>query len=162
MKVIIEIKGGCVIDVYRYGRGPCNGAAVIDLDGLQVGEPVEARALNLNSIDYAHKETQRIVDKESWRLTVGGIRPTRYKTEMGVIRGYYCEEGYLVYIGIRLLYQAGNHRQDSTDYAEPGSKEALPLRTLRNFCIKTARELAVEHKAKFGGVTRTINLQDLP
>jgi hypothetical protein len=72
--------------------------------------------------------------------------------------GEYSLEGYEVSViqGTRTAahYAAGNHKQDSTVRAEPGSLEALSLAQLRRFCQKTTKEMADEHQAVYGGVEK--------
>lgn len=73
-----------------------------------------------------------------------------------MIVGYYNEHGYRV-VGIRRketreLYTAGNHRQDSQVTVSPTDPDALPLRQIKKFCAKTAREIAGERNAKSIGV----------
>ncbi len=70
-----------------------------------------------------------------------------------VVHGQYNCNGYEVWVGDRLVYSAGNHAQDST---QPALREEdrLPLKTIRQFCIKTAREIAEEQGGRFAGVER--------
>jgi hypothetical protein len=72
--------------------------------------------------------------------------------------GEYDLNGYevLVLEGGRTVqnYSAGNHRQDSTQPAPIGSPEALTLAEIRKMCQKTTKDMAAEHKAKYGGVTK--------
>ena len=69
------------------------------------------------------------------------------------VHGQYNRNGYEVWIGDQLVYSAGNHFQDST---QPGlcEEDRLPLKTIRQFCTKTAREIAAEHRGRFVGVER--------
>ncbi len=69
------------------------------------------------------------------------------------VRGQYNINGYDVWIGGQLVYAAGNYVQDSTQYATC-EQDRLPLRTIRKFCIKTAREIAMERGGRFAGVER--------
>ena len=71
-----------------------------------------------------------------------------------VVRGEYNRNGYDVWIGGRMVYAAGNHVQDSTQYAQ-SAQDRLPLKTIRQFCIKTAREIATERRGIFAGVERS-------
>jgi hypothetical protein len=71
-----------------------------------------------------------------------------------VVTGEYSEHGYTVFLNDAPVYSADNHAQDSTASAPPGSLEAVPLRRLRGYCIRTCREIAAERKAQFGGVAR--------
>ena len=61
--------------------------------------------------------------------------------------------GYDVWIAGRVVYSAGNHALDSQEYATR-KRDRLPLKTLRKFCIKTAREIAAECSGCFAGVER--------
>jgi hypothetical protein len=70
-----------------------------------------------------------------------------------VVRGEYNRNGYEVWIDNRLNYAAGNHFQDSSQPALC-DEDRLPLKTIRQFCIKTAREVAAEHRGRFVGVER--------
>jgi hypothetical protein len=65
-------------------------------------------------------------------------------TGNGVVYGRYNRNGYEVWLGNHLAYSAGNHVQD---LAQPAlcEEDRLPLRTIRQFCIKTAREIAAEN-----------------
>jgi hypothetical protein len=76
--------------------------------------------------------------------------PTKQKP---VVHGQYNRNGYEVWVGVRLVNMAGNHAQDSTQPALC-KRDRLPLKTIRRFCIKTAREIAVEHHGRFAGVER--------
>jgi hypothetical protein len=69
------------------------------------------------------------------------------------VHGQYNRNGYEVWLGDQLVYSAGNHVQDST---QPALREEdrLPLKTIRQFRIKTAREIAREHRGRFVGVER--------
>jgi len=73
-----------------------------------------------------------------------------------VVIGEFSEEGYEVQVisGARIVhsYAAGDHRQDSAQSATPGTPEALRLRDIRKFCIRTAKDVAQEHRARYGGV----------
>jgi hypothetical protein len=69
------------------------------------------------------------------------------------VRGEYSRHGYEVWMGGRLVYAAGNHVQDSTQPATR-KEDRLPLRTIRKFCFKTTREIAVERGGVFAGVER--------
>ena len=70
-----------------------------------------------------------------------------------VVRGEYNRNGYEVWLGDHLAYTAGNHVQDSTQPALR-KQDRLPLKTIRRFCIKTAREIATENHGRFAGVER--------
>ena len=84
-----------------------------------------------------------------------------------VIRAEYNRNGYTVLSVLSVprrsdhvieIYTAGNHRQDSGQSASPGSPDALPLRTLRTYAIRTAREMAAESKQIFAGCQRVPDL----
>ena len=72
---------------------------------------------------------------------------------MPVVCGEYNRKGYEICIAGRLVYAAGNHVHDSAQCATC-DRDQLPLRTIRKFCIKTAREIAEEHNGRFSGVER--------
>jgi hypothetical protein len=80
------------------------------------------------------------------------------KKSRKVVVGEYSEWGYEVQVirGSRMLhsYAAGNHKQDSQQRAALGSPEACGLRQIRRDCIRTARDIARAHRAKYGGVAR--------
>jgi len=69
------------------------------------------------------------------------------------VRGEYNRNGYDIWIDNQLDYSAGNHVQDSSQPALC-RRDRLPLKTIRQFCIKTAREIATENNARFAGVER--------
>lgn len=69
------------------------------------------------------------------------------------VRGEYTRNGYEVWIDNRLDYAAGNHIQDSSQPALC-KQDRLPLKTIRQFCIKTAREITAENHGRFAGVGR--------
>ena len=75
------------------------------------------------------------------------------RQQQPAVHGEYNRNGYDVWVGGRLVYAAGNHVQDSTQYAtcEP---DRLPLKAIRKFCIQTAREIAAERGGRFAGVER--------
>lgn len=70
-----------------------------------------------------------------------------------VIHGEYSRNGYDVWMDDQVVYSAGNHIHDSTQPATC-EKDRLPLRTIRKFCIKTTREIAIERRGIFAGVER--------
>ncbi len=80
------------------------------------------------------------------------------KPKQKVVIGEFSEEGYEVQVisGARIVhsYAAGNHRQDSAQGATPGTPEALRLRDIRKLCARTAKDIAREHSARYGGVQR--------
>lgn len=70
-----------------------------------------------------------------------------------VVRGEYNRNGYEVWSDGQHVYSAGNRVQDSTQPALC-EQDRLPLNTIRQFCIKTAQEIAAEHRGRFVGVER--------
>ena len=70
-----------------------------------------------------------------------------------VVSGEYNRDGYEIWCAGRVVYSAGNHVHDSTQHATT-KQDRLPLKTIRRFCIKTAREIAEERNGTFGGVQR--------
>jgi len=75
-----------------------------------------------------------------------------------VVRGEYNCNGYEIWIDNRLDYSAGNHVQDSTQPALC-EQDRLPLKTIRQCCVKTAREIATEQRGHFVGVERVMEDQ---
>ncbi len=69
------------------------------------------------------------------------------------IHGEYSRNGYEVWIGARVVYSAANHANDSSQPAIC-KEDRLPLRTMRKFCTRTTREMAVERGGFFAGVER--------
>jgi hypothetical protein len=69
------------------------------------------------------------------------------------VHGEYSRNGYEVWIAGRLVYTAGNHVHDSTQPAM-SKEDRLPLPTIRKFCQRTTREMAVERSGIFAGVKR--------
>lgn len=68
--------------------------------------------------------------------------------------GYYNRDGYRIensFSGM-VWYRAGNNPWESSSWVPPNC--ALPLRTLRQFCIRTGKEMAREMNAIFTGVFR--------
>ena len=80
------------------------------------------------------------------------------KPKQKVVIGEFSEEGYEVQVisGARIVhsYPAGNHRQDSAQSATPGTPEALRLSEIHQLCVRTAKDIAQEHRARYGGVER--------
>lgn len=72
------------------------------------------------------------------------------------IVGEYSRKGYILFHveGIRELYTAGNHAQDSGLVVPLDSPECLPLRKIRSMCVKTGKEMANERGWKWGGASR--------
>ena len=81
------------------------------------------------------------------------MRVTTQTKRRPVVRGEYNRNGYEVWSDGQHVYSAGNHVQDSSQPA-PCKQDRLPLKTIRQFCIKTAREIALEHRGRFAGVER--------
>ena len=85
------------------------------------------------------------------------------KKAKAVVVGEYCEWGYEVQVirGSRILhsYAAGNHQQDSQQRAALGSPEACSLRHIRGNCVHTAKDIARERRALYGGVTHQTEKQ---
>ena len=81
------------------------------------------------------------------------MRMTTSSKRRPVVRGEYNRNGYEIWIDDRPDYSAGNHVQDSSQPALC-KQDRLPLITIRRFCIKTAREIAIEHHGRFVGVER--------
>ncbi len=83
---------------------------------------------------------------------------TRNAKVQAVVVGEYSQWGYEVQVaqGSHLLYcySAGNHKQDSQQRASLGSPEACGLREVRTNCVRTAKDIARERQARYGGVTR--------
>ena len=72
-----------------------------------------------------------------------------------IVTGTYYQQGYYVNSDDgRELYSAGNCAADSTCIVDIDDVEALSLRALRSYCIKTTRSIAGERFARYGGVTR--------
>jgi hypothetical protein len=80
------------------------------------------------------------------------MRTVRTK-QRPVVRGEYSRNGYEIWCAGRVLYSAGNHVKESTQYATT-ERDRLPLKIIRRFCIKTAHEIAAEQNGAFGGVER--------
>ena len=80
-----------------------------------------------------------------------------------VVVGDYSVWGYEVQVirGSRILhsYAAGNHQQDSQQRAALGSPEACSLRQIRGNCVHTAKDIARERRALYGGVTHQTEKQ---
>ena len=48
-------------------------------------------------------------------------------------------------------YTAGNHYGSSQDYVPPGTRHAATLEQMREWAESTAREMAEEYNAEYGG-----------
>jgi len=71
------------------------------------------------------------------------------------VSGEYNRLGYTLFDGHGCpLYTAGNSQHDSAAFVAPGTVGSLPLRTIRSYCIRTARTVAEEQGALFAGVER--------
>ncbi len=74
------------------------------------------------------------------------------------VHGAYDRNGYTIYLNGRPIYSAGNHPQDSTADLGPKTDQQPiapdSLRTLRQYCRKTAKEIAAEKKAEYQGIYR--------
>ena len=73
------------------------------------------------------------------------------KPQPATIQGQYGQNGYEIWCGGRIVYSAGNHVHDSTQHVTT-KQDRLPLKTIRQFCIKTAHEIAEEQDGTLGGV----------
>lgn len=67
--------------------------------------------------------------------------------------GYYNRNGYAIECvdGVT-VYSAGNHRQDSTFYADPGTPECLTLKEIKLCCRASLDALCSELNATNGGI----------
>ena len=66
------------------------------------------------------------------------------------VTGTFSHDGYEVFLDAEQVYAAGNNPHDSAAPAEPGHE--LPLSRIADFCERTAREIAAETGAVFGGI----------
>ena len=64
--------------------------------------------------------------------------------------GYYNEWEYRVEVDGNEVYTAGNSPFDSQAYTDP--QGGVGLETMKAYCEKTTKDLAIEHKAKYAGV----------
>jgi hypothetical protein len=108
------------------------------------------REPNTEALWDAFERGEAVGIRRGWRQR----RKKRAVAKRKTVTGEYSEHGYTVFLNDAPVYYAGNHAQDSTASAPPGSLEAVPLRRLRGYCIRTCREIAAERKAQFGGVAR--------
>lgn len=71
-----------------------------------------------------------------------------------IVTGEYSRHGYTALLchhgNVRTVYQAGNNPRDS----QAAGPDRLNLRQIRQYCVKTCREIAAERHAGYGGVTR--------
>lgn len=82
--------------------------------------------------------------------------PPRKPVNVERIWGEHSRWGYKIFSSkTGVVYQAGNHVQASQECAEPGSRDALPLTKLRQFCIKTGKEIAAERSAQWDNSYRS-------
>jgi hypothetical protein len=76
------------------------------------------------------------------------------KQRRRIVSGEYSKSGYTVVLcssaGERVVHTAGNHPRDS----HAAGPDRLTLRRVRNYCIRTCREIAAECRAEYGGVNR--------
>jgi len=72
-----------------------------------------------------------------------------------IVSGEYSRSGYTVVlcssVGESVVHTAGNHPRDS----HAVGPDRLTLRQIRSYCMRTCREIAVEQRATYGGVTRS-------
>lgn len=73
-------------------------------------------------------------------------------TKTLTLTGIYSPDGYTIECDGQELYQAGNHKQDSASFAEPGGCDALSLAMIRKICERTLAEMCQERRAVYGGV----------
>ena len=71
---------------------------------------------------------------------------------MKKVIGYYNELEYRVELDGKEIYTAGNSKFDSQAYTS--ADEGVGIKTMRSYCIQTAKELAKEHNAEYIGVER--------
>jgi len=76
------------------------------------------------------------------------------KTVEKVVFGEYNRYGYTIIFNDTELLAVGNHKQDSYPIVSLDSPSCLSLMKIRNYCIKTGREIAKEKKAKWIGADR--------
>jgi hypothetical protein len=67
------------------------------------------------------------------------------------VYGEYDKFGYRIYLNDEQVYGAGNSPYDSTVIipVEDENSDALSLKSIRKYCIKTGKEIAQEHNAKW-------------
>ncbi len=84
-------------------------------------------------------------------------RKVREKNHMkrGLVTGEYDATEYRIFLDGEEVYSAGNAPGDSQAIVSPES--GVGLATMKRFCIQTAKEIAAESGARYGGVTRTSN-----
>lgn len=71
-----------------------------------------------------------------------------------IVSGEYSRAGYVVVLcssaGESVVHTAGNHPRDS----HAAGPDRLSLQQIRAYCVRTCREIAAEHRAEYGCVTR--------
>jgi hypothetical protein len=70
------------------------------------------------------------------------------------ITGFYDRTGYTVCVDMVNVYSAGNLAADSAVIVAPWTSYALPLRTIRRYCLRVAKEIAREKRGIFTGIER--------
>jgi hypothetical protein len=68
---------------------------------------------------------------------------------MKKVTGYYNEWEYYINLDGQEIYRAGNSPFDSQGYVTPDL--GVGVNTMQEYCVKTARQLAAEHKAVYVG-----------
>lgn len=75
-----------------------------------------------------------------------------------ILYGEYNQSGYNLLLidgkDTKDIYSAGNSNQDSTVIVSPNDPSAVPLKTIRKFCIQTGKEMAKEKGWKWEGAYR--------
>jgi len=76
-----------------------------------------------------------------------------HEMRKNTIVGDYNRKGYTLFHveGIRELYTAGNHPQDSTQVLSLNDPNCLSLKEIRLMCIRTGKEMAKERGWIWGG-----------
>lgn len=69
-----------------------------------------------------------------------------------MISGIYNEAGYAILSNGEPIYSAGNSPNDSQVYMGAGADHSLGLETIRDYCKRTAIELALERHEGSGSV----------
>ena len=145
IEVIIGSGGEIQIDAVGFKGPDCERANPIPGKSIGGGES-ENQEARISPIIPENQST------EDWRMNKTRKPKTTTRPKIPVVYGEYGRNGYEVWIGDQLAYAGGNHKQDSI---QPARCRELcePLRRLRQFCIKTTREIAGEG-GYFGGVER--------
>jgi hypothetical protein len=71
------------------------------------------------------------------------------------VTGTFSNYGYDIFLDGQPVYAAGNSAQDSAALADPGYE--LALAQVAGFCEQSAREIAAEVGAVFGGIEEEDN-----